>query len=671
MTSRAARVAAAAVLATAAVCLPAPVRAQPGAPVHLLDVPYLPQSEALCGGAALAMVMRYWGATNVYAETFADLVDREAGGIRGEDLLRVLQSRGWQAVSQRGDAAVVRSHLQANRPVVTLIQDRPGRFHYVVVVGWAAGRVIEHDPARAPFRVLDEQAFAEAWAASGNWTLIATPPRTTPATAGDREPAEPAVKDNRTSPCDAMVKEGVRLAEGDDREGARRLFEIASETCPDSAAPWREIAGLHALRSEWAEAAAAARHALSKAPGDPFAARILATALFVQGDADGALAAWNALGEPIVDLLDVAGLDRTRYAVVARLLALDPQSLLSKPALEAARRRLSELPSAQTTRLGYRPGENGRARVEAVVLERPLLPSSRVSLAAIAARAATDRELAVNLASPSGGGELWTAAWRWWEHRPRVALGLMAPAPFGGVWGVDVSDERQTYATGPSTAVESRLRAGFRARSWTARGIRWEAEGGVDRWRGQGRSASLAVGVQQWLAADRAVLEARAGGWGGGVNTWTLSLGSEWRSAVPHAGPVWIARAGLDAVGARAPLALWPGAGTGQGRDVLLRAHPLLDDGVLRDGPFGRRLAHAGAEWRIWRRLRGTPLRAAPAVFVDTARGWQVPAGFDPRWQVDVGAGVRIGVPGAGVLRADLGRGLRDGSTALSFGWTQ
>ena len=42
----------------------------------------------------MAMVMRYWGATGVYAETFADLVDPTAGGIRGEDLLNALPGLG-------------------------------------------------------------------------------------------------------------------------------------------------------------------------------------------------------------------------------------------------------------------------------------------------------------------------------------------------------------------------------------------------------------------------------------------------------------------------------------------------------------------------------------------------------------------------------------------------
>src|SRR5687767_15185360 len=114
-------------------------RAQQSAPepaVRLLDVPYIQQSEALCGGAAAAMVMRYWGATGVYATSFADLVRPEAGGIRSDDLLRALQARGWDARAFKGDSSLVRSHLAKRRPIVALIEDRPGSYHYVVLVSW-------------------------------------------------------------------------------------------------------------------------------------------------------------------------------------------------------------------------------------------------------------------------------------------------------------------------------------------------------------------------------------------------------------------------------------------------------------------------------------------------------------------------------------------------------
>src|SRR6267142_130590 len=56
----------------------------PREPVRLLDVPYVPQSEALCGGAALAMVLRYWGEPRVRAEDFGRLIAPGEQGIRGD-----------------------------------------------------------------------------------------------------------------------------------------------------------------------------------------------------------------------------------------------------------------------------------------------------------------------------------------------------------------------------------------------------------------------------------------------------------------------------------------------------------------------------------------------------------------------------------------------------------
>jgi hypothetical protein len=392
----------------------------------------------------------------------------------------------------------------------------------------------------------------------------------------------------------------------------------------------------------------------------------------VSGDPDAALTAWNNVGEPAIDLVNVSGLERTRYLVVARQMALSPRALLTRAALDAGRRRLAELPAAQTTRLTYRPKENGRADVDAVVVERPMLPVGAVPLAAAAVRAITDSELAGAVASPTGGGELWTASWRWWEHRPRVAVGLAVPSPFGGTWRVDGFAERQSYGTASAAVVEeSRRRVAFQVSDWTQAGIRWQVDAGLDSWGPAARAISVGVAAQRRFDADRFSLEARAAAWGGGVRTWNLGLRGDWRSAVRNEGDVWIGRAGLDAVQDGAPLALWPGAGTGQGRDVLLRAHPLLHDGIIRDGVFGRRLVHGGLEWRRWLRVRHPLIRVAPAVFVDMARAGGVLPRADARAQFDAGAGLRIALPGAGVVRLDFGRGIRDGSHAFSIGWTR
>jgi hypothetical protein len=121
---------------------------------------------------------------------------------------------------------------------------------------------------------------------------------------------------------------------------------------------------------------------------------------------------------------------------------------------------------------------------------------------------------------------------------------------------------------------------------------------------------------------------------------------------------------------ATAPASLWPGADTGHARDVLLRAHPLLDDGVIEDGVFGRRVGFGSVEAQRWLApVAQGFVRVAPAMFLDVARASRGLPSSDTRTHYDVGAGLRISLLGAGVLRVDVAHGLRDGATALSVGW--
>ena len=113
---------------------------------RLLDVPFVSQTEALCGGAAAAMVARYWGDRAVYAEDFAELVDAEARGIRTDVLTEVFVDRGWDAHAFRGTERGVRRHLEQGRPVIVLVRESPDRYHYLVIVGWLDTQVIVHDP---------------------------------------------------------------------------------------------------------------------------------------------------------------------------------------------------------------------------------------------------------------------------------------------------------------------------------------------------------------------------------------------------------------------------------------------------------------------------------------------------------------------------------------------
>jgi hypothetical protein len=639
-------------------------------PVRLLDVPYLAQSEALCGGAAAAMVMRYWGQRAVYADAFADLVDAQAGGIRGEDLLRALADRGWRASSFRGDSIMVARHLGQRRPVVALIEDSPTRFHYVVIVGWSDGHVVAHDPARSPFRIYDEAAFLRAWSKSGYWAMLAMPDPRLTGTSSEPPPEASSVEGR----CGAMVTEGVRLAHTGAIEQAGRLLALALDACPDDAAPRRELAGVHALKQEWKGAALRAREALERDPADAHAIRILATSLFLVNDLEGALDAWNLIGEPAVDLVVVSGLERTRYGAVASLLRMEAQGRLTTTALRQARRRLGELPGAAAGTVTYAPAEDGRAEVNAAIVERPLVPSGVTPLGIIAARGLVDRGLTVTLANPTGGGETLTTSWRWWSRRPRAALVLRTPAPIagvGGVWRIEVFHDQQTYAPAGNPAAETRRGAAFTTSDWVAGRWRWELGAGVDRWRGRGTAANVSGALALHSRRDRWAVSASGSFHAGALEAAAASVRADWQSTAAREGTVWHLRAGADAASHGAPFALWPGAGVGHARDALLRAHPLLDEGVVRAGVFGRRLAHGGAEWRHWFESRLRLWRVAPAILLDVARAACAARGYDDRLHVDAGAGIRVALPAGGTLRLDVGRGLRDGAMAVSAGWTR
>src|SRR5688572_24265683 len=90
----------------------------------VVDVPFVPQGELLCGGAAAAMVMRYHGERGASAESFAPLVRREEGGIRTDELTAELAARGWDVEVRVNDLAGLEAALGAGIPPIVLLESR-------------------------------------------------------------------------------------------------------------------------------------------------------------------------------------------------------------------------------------------------------------------------------------------------------------------------------------------------------------------------------------------------------------------------------------------------------------------------------------------------------------------------------------------------------------------
>jgi hypothetical protein len=665
VTRRASRVrgfVAAAAASLAAAVLPCTARAQTPSAARLLDVPYLPQSEALCGGAAAAMVMRYWGATRIYPDAFASLVDRSAGGIRTDALADALRRRGWSTLVEAGTDADLTAELAQGRPVIALIAVARARYHYVVVLSRADGHTLVHDPARAPFQSIPDARFDVVWQATGRWMLTLLPP----ADLTERE-AEPVELHSPPAPpaCAALVDAGVRAA-ADDRARSRTLLARAADACPDGSAPWRELAGLDAIERNWTVAEQDAERAVERDSGDAYAWNLLATARFLQHEDNASLSAWNRIRAPLVDLINIEGLEKTRYRVVYDTVGLAPETLLTPGALRRAGRRVDDIPPIARARVAFHPVEQGRAQVDVGLVERDPYPRRWPSFAGMAAGAAVNRTIDASFANLTGGGERADLLWRWWDNRPAVAASLTAPAPraFHGIWGVEVSHETETF--GAARVRETRTHAALTGARWLTDRIRVDASAGLDRWAADGRFALFSGGLAYHVLSDRLTVSAKGSTWRGDRGFSAASLQAAWQSSIERSGALWIARAGVERVSAAAPRTIWPGAGTGHTRPALLRAHPLLDNGVVTGEAFGRRLITGGIEWQRWSRPGVSLVRYAPAVFVDIARAAHgLPETRTPT-EVDVGAGFRVSLGGDETLRIDVAHGLRDGQNAVS-----
>jgi Papain-like cysteine protease AvrRpt2 len=649
-----------------------------------ISVPYVPQTDALCGGAAAAMVFRYWGEAHAGVEPFAALVERRAGGvtgISGEVLDRAVRERGWRTERTSASLESLRERLERRQPVIVLIADRRDLFHYVVVVGFDASAVIVHDPAWGPSRHLPLSEFSRLWAASEHWSLVILPNEagTLPGVARRTEtsPLEGTAIVPSTDRCDLLLSRAIADVGARGLDDADSILGEVRAHCPASAGPLRELAGVRFAQKRWKDATALAREALAIAPGDAYALEVLASSRFMEDDPIGALRAWNQIDRPQLDLVRIEGLRHARYQTIAEALRLRPNTLLTADAFQQASHRLNELPDRSTARLAVRPEADGFASVDVVIAERAGLPRGLGGWASAGVRAGVDREAALSLPGFAGQGEVWTASWRWWNNRPRVAVGFAAPRVGGlfGVWRVEGSWEAETYTTdGIAFRRESRQHAGLSVSDWLSGQVRYSINAGLDSWDTGRKAASVGGSIERRWFRDRLSV-------GGDVMTWlgiegrgfqTGGVRATGRSSTDARDWVYQATIGSALVSNDAPLALWPGAGEGRARSELLRAHPLLDAGILdvsAQSAFGRSIIYGSAEAQRWF-ARPRLVRLGAAAFVDVADARrQLSIGTSARF-TDIGAGLRVRVPGVNkVLRIDVAHGLQDGADALTIGW--
>ena len=563
----------------------------------------------------------------------------------------------------RARFSIVTHHLSLQRPIIALIAIAPGRFHYVVLVEITDSLVVYHDPAGRPFQTTSMADFERAWSASSRWSLLLMPGGITARNATlDVAPTIPEA-------CRPDLLQAASAAAQRQFDHAEQLIDAARAACPSAAAPLRELAGLRLLQSRTADAVPLARAAVAQDSSDRHAWRILGTAEFLQRNQAAALSAWNHAGEPVTDLVRVEGLARTRHRVVTDRIGLAPGRLLTWSDLERARRRLLELPAGGPSRVDVAPVGGGLVEIHAATLERPLMPTTPLALGTLGVRALATREATWQVASPTGSGERLDVTARWWESRPAMAVALSTPLQsrlISGVLRVEGSFERETFEPSPpggNPQIDNRRSAVVGMSDWATAHLRWDMAARVDRW-GDGPVTLGVGGALERHLGEAAAVRLQGDLWpAGGFGA--ASLGARWRWVRGGADHL-LASATAIVASQDAPRALWGGAGTGHARHLLLRAHPLLDEGVITGDAFGRRVVHAGVEWRHRLASLG-PLTLHLAAF---GEGAAASHGDRPASRhLDAGIGVRVRVPGEGAMRIDYARGLDDGRQAVSVGW--
>jgi hypothetical protein len=189
--------------------------------------------------------------------------------------------------------------------------------------------------------------------------------------------------------------------------------------------------------------------------------------------------------------------------------------------------------------------------------------------------------------------------------------------------------------------------------------------GGLEDWTAAGHVGVVGAALQLRSPGDRVDARVSIDAWRGASAFTMTAAGLTVRSSTDRSGRVYVGRIGAGATSRTTPADAWFGGDTGTARATLLRAHPVIDDGELRTGRIGRRIAYGSGEAQYWWPARLAGIGAA--LFVDAAR---VGAGLNSglRADVDVGAGARLALPGmSGTFRADVARGLRDGAATFSF----
>ncbi|MGA8111645.1 MAG: tetratricopeptide repeat protein [Acidobacteriaceae bacterium] len=159
-----------------------------------------------------------------------------------------------------------------------------------------------------------------------NWTAVVRLARATP------------------SPSPQMhFDAGMALAHLGKLPEARRSLLAGLRQCPPDPHFPEELAGVAFEQKRYPEAAHWLRRALHLDPRDAYAANFLGTVEYLSGNLPAAIQAWNRIGKPSIDNLDLDPHLRVHHLLLDRAFVFAPHSVLRESQFSATQARLDGL----------------------------------------------------------------------------------------------------------------------------------------------------------------------------------------------------------------------------------------------------------------------------------------------------------------------------------------
>lgn len=156
------------------------IKANPGSGAYIENVPFFPQDELMCGPAALASVIGYWGADGSMREVANKVYEEKLGGTLPIDLVIFAKEKGFMAAFYSGGLEDLKRNLSKGIPLILFLNLGLREYpvgHYIVAVGYsdAAGVVLAHS-AMNKEEVFTYQRLEKLWSKT-NYSTIAAVPR--------------------------------------------------------------------------------------------------------------------------------------------------------------------------------------------------------------------------------------------------------------------------------------------------------------------------------------------------------------------------------------------------------------------------------------------------------------------------------------------------------------